>query len=44
MNQEFLRELCEAPAVASNEGRVRDVLRKYSALSPRSLSTTAWEA
>ena len=29
MNQEFLRELCEAPAVASNEGRVRDVLRKY---------------
>lgn len=29
MNKEFLKELCEAPAVASNEGRVRDVLRKY---------------
>ena len=29
MNKEFLKELCEAPAVASNEGRVRAVLRKY---------------
>ncbi|PJJ28426.1 M20/M25/M40 family metallo-hydrolase [Lacrimispora celerecrescens] len=28
MDKEFLKELCEAKAVASNERRVRDVLRK----------------
>ncbi len=31
MDKEFLKELCEAPAVASNERQVRDVLRKYCA-------------
>lgn len=31
MDKEFLRELCEAAAVASNECQVRDVLRRHCA-------------
>ena len=31
MEKEFLKELCEAPAVAASERQVRDVLRRYCA-------------